>query len=156
MANIPTLLEWMGGAEALQALIARFYEKVPKDEVLAPVFAQMPKEHFEHVAAFIGEVMGGAHQYSEQHGGHAHMVTRHLGRHITDEQRKRWLTLLLETADEMNVPADAEFRSALVAYLEWGSRLAVSNSALPAETKIGESPMPQWGWGVPGGPYVPE
>ncbi len=156
MANIPTLLEWMGGAEALQALIARFYEKVPKDEVLAPVFAQMPKEHFEHVAAFIGEVMGGPSEYSQKYGGHAHMVTRHLGRHITDEQRKRWLTLLLETADEMNVPADAEFRSALVAYLEWGSRLAVSNSALPAETKIDESPMPKWGWGVPGGPYVPE
>ena len=154
--KVPTLLEWMGGAGALEALIARFYEKVPQDEVLAPVFAQMPKEHFHHVAVFIAEVMGGTAEYSGQLGGHAHMVSRHLGRHITEHQRKRWVEVLLETADELDVPADAEFRSALVAYLEWGSRLAVSNSALPAETKIGESPMPKWGWGVPGGPYVPE
>lgn len=154
--KIPTLLEWMGGAEALDALIARFYEKVPQDAVLAPVFARMPKEHFHHVAAFIAEVMGGTAEYSEQFGGHAHMVQQHLGRHITETQRKRWVDLLLETADEMKVPPDAEFRSALVAYLEWGSRLAVSNSALPADTKIGESAMPKWGWGVPGGPYVPE
>ena len=71
-------------------------------------------------------------------------------------QRKRWLQLLLETADELHLPSDPEFRSALVAYLEWGSRLAVINSALPADTPVQNSPMPAWNWGVPGGPYQPE
>lgn len=153
--TVPTLYEWMGGGEALRTLIERFYEKVPADPLLAPLFAHMPAEHFQHVAAFIGEVLGGPPAYSRNHGGHAAMIRRHLGRGITDEQRKRWVALLLDTADEQGLPADPEFRSALVAYLEWGSRLAVINSSLAADTAISEAPMPGWNWGVPGGPYIP-
>jgi hemoglobin len=55
------------------------------------------------------------------------MLQHHFGRNISEEQRRRWVTLLLDTADEVGLPADPEFRSALVAYLEWGSRLAVIN-----------------------------
>jgi hemoglobin len=152
---IPTLHAWLGGTETLEGLIARFYEKVPADPLLQPLFASMPKEHFQHVAQFIGEVFGGPAIYSAEHGGHAAMIRHHLGKQITEPQRQRWLALLLETADEMGLPADPEFRSALVAYLEWGSRLAVINSALAAETVVDEAPMPVWGWGVPGGPYQP-
>jgi hemoglobin len=65
---------------------------------------------------------------------------------------KAWLALLLDTADEVGLPSDPEFRSALVAYLEWGSRLAVINSQPGAEADA-DLPMPRWGWGVPGGPY---
>ena len=154
--SVPTLYEWLGGAEPLRALIARFYQKVPTDPLLAPLFAQMPPEHFQHVADFIGEVLGGPANYTAHHGGHANMIRHHLGKGITDEQRKRWLQLLLETADEQGLPSDPEFRSALVAYLEWGSRLAVINSALPADTPVAEAPMPAWNWGVPGGPYQPD
>jgi hemoglobin len=55
----------------------------------------------------------------------------------------------------MGMPDDPEFRSALVGYLEWGSRIAVINSAV-VENPIGPSaPMPQWGWGEVKGPYIP-
>lgn len=155
-SEVPTLYEWLGGGDALSGLIARFYEKVPLDSLLAPLFASMPKEHFEHVAQFIGEVFGGPEDYSKLHGGHAAMIRHHLGKGITEQQRQRWVALLLETADEMKLPGDPEFRSALVAYLEWGSRLAVINSALAAETVVSEMAMPSWNWGVPGGPYLPE
>jgi hypothetical protein len=96
----------------------------------------MPKEHFQHVATFIAEVFGGPADYSANHGGHAAMIRKHLGRGITEPQRRRWVSLLLETADELSLPTDPEFRSALVAYLEWGSRLAVINSTLHADTPI--------------------
>jgi hemoglobin len=49
-------------------------------------------------------------------------------------------------------PDDPEFRSALVGYLEWGSRLAVINSQAGAKVEEG-SPMPKWGWGEVKGPY---
>ncbi|HEY4379076.1 MAG TPA: group II truncated hemoglobin [Acidobacteriaceae bacterium] len=153
--KVPTLYEWLGGGEVLDRLIARFYEKVPADPLLAPVFASMPKEHFQHVATFLAEVLGGPGEYSARLGGHPAMVRHHLGRGITEPQRHRWVALLLETADELNLPADPEFRSALVAYLEWGSRLAVINSALPPDTALEPTPMPAWDWGVPGGPYQP-
>ena len=35
---------------------------------------------------------------------HSTMVAKGLGRHLTNQQRKRWMPLLPETADELNLP----------------------------------------------------
>jgi hemoglobin len=142
----PTLYEWLGGIDALNRLTTRFYENVKADALLAPVFAHMSADHPAHVAAFLAEVLGGPTAYSEKHGGHAHMIQQHLNRHLTQEKRQRWVTLLLATADELAMPDDPEFRSALVSYLEWGSRLAVINSQPGATVEL-HAPMPKWGMG---------
>ena len=153
----PTLYEWMGGESALAALCERFYDKVLSDDLLLPLFERMAAEHPRHVKMFLAEVLGGPKTYSEELGGHATMVRHHLGKAVTEQQRQRWMQLLLATADELELPSDPEFRSALVAYLEWGSRLAVINSALPETTGLDpHAAMPEWGWGVPGGPYLPD
>ncbi|MES2951695.1 MAG: group II truncated hemoglobin [Pseudomonadota bacterium] len=151
--TIPSLYEWLGGIDALNRLTTRFYEHVRNDAALAVVFAHMGGEHPAHVAAFLAEVLGGPTTYSERHGGHPHMIRQHLNRHLSQEQRRRWVALLLETADELGMPDDPEFRSALVAYLEWGSRLAVINSQ-PGVQAEENAPMPQWGWGEVKGPYT--
>ena len=151
----PTLYERIGGKPALEKLFRVFYERVPSDPLLGPVFAQMSSHHVEHVAAFVGEVFGGPKAYSSEHGGHPKMVAHHVGRALTEEQRQRWMQLLLKCADEIGAPSDPEFRSALVSYLEWGTRLAVINSQPGADTS-GESPMPKWGWGEVKGPYIKE
>ncbi len=96
----PTLYEWMGGLPAIKRLLETFYGRVPSNPTLAPVFAEISPAHAEHVALFIAEVFGGPKQYSTEHGGHPHMIGRHLGRALTETQRKRWLGLLLECADE--------------------------------------------------------
>jgi hemoglobin len=153
--STPTLFEWAGGQEALERLTTRFYQRVATDELIGPIFAHMDAHHPRFVAQFIAEVFGGPTAYSQQRGGHAHMIQRHLGRHLTEPQRRRWFDLLLTTADEVGLPTDPEFRSALVGYLEWGSRLAVINSQ---ENEGGDpsSKMPRWGWGEVGGPYMPK
>ena len=145
---MPTLYEWLGGAPALEKLFTRFYEKVPDDPLLAPVFAHMDPGHAQHVAAWVGEVFGGPKAYSGARGGHAHMISRHLGRGITEEQRRRWVNLLTDTADEVGLPADPEFRASFVGYLEWGSRLAVIFSAPGADAPAPEE-MPTWDWAKP-------
>ena len=155
--QIPSLYEWLGGAEVLNALMVKFYERVSGDELLRPLFGDMPADHPRHVADFVGEVLGGSPAYTVSRGGHATMLAHHFGKNISEAQRRRWVNLLLGSADEIGLPGDPEFRSALVAYLEWGSRLAVMNSKLPAETVADPAkPMPHWSWGVPGGPYEPE
>jgi hemoglobin len=151
---VPTLLEWMGGTEALERLIAEFYRRVPSDPLIGPLFAQMSPHHVKHVTAFIAEVFGGPKTYSESLGGHPNMIRHHVGRMLTEAQRKRWMTMLLECADDLGVASDPEFRSALVGYLEWGTRLAVLNSQ-PGVDVVTEAPMPLWGWGETKGPYVP-
>lgn len=154
-SGVPSLNEWLGGAEVLQKLTAKFYERVLADDLLRPLFAEMPADHPRKVADFIGEVMGGPKDYTVTRGGHHTMLAQHFGRNISEQQRRRWVNLLLDTADEVGMPADPEFRSAFVAYLEWGSRLAVINSKLsPGTATDPATPMPQWDWGVPGGPYI--
>lgn len=151
----PTLYEWSGGNEKLEKLTKLFYEKVLKDDLLYPVFKDMSPEHSKHVAHFIGEVFGGPKQYTEGDGGsHHNMVQHHIGKMLDEPKRKRWMELLLQSADEIGLADDPEFRSALVGYLEWGSRIAVINSVVmenPIDTK---EPMPKWGWGQVGGPYI--
>lgn len=157
MKTIPTLYEWAGGNEALETLTKVFYDKVFQDELLYPVFKNMAGDHSRHVAHFIGEVFRGPTLYTESDGGsHAGMVAHHVGKRLTEAQRQRWMQLLLQSADEVGLADDPEFRSAFVGYLEWGSRLAVVNSNA-TENPIQEGePMPKWGWGETGGPYQPE
>jgi len=149
----PSLYDWAGGMPALDKLTQVFYGKVQDDALLQPVFARMGADHPRHVALFLAEVFGGPCTYSNEQGGHAEMIRHHLQRHLQEPQRRRWVQLLLDAADETGLPDDPEFRSALVAYIEWGSRLAVINSQQGASVTE-EQPMPRWGWGEAKGPYV--
>lgn len=144
MESTPTLYEWAGGAVALEQWFSEFYARVAHDALLAPVFAHMGPQHAQHVAAFVGEVLGGPKIYSETHGGHAAMIRKHLHRNLDNKLRTRWMALLLECADAVGLPDDPEFRAAIVSYLEWGSRLAVINSQSGAQA-VEEAPMPTWG-----------
>ena len=74
------------------------------------------------------------------------MLSHHIGLAITEQQRARWAQLIAESADEAGLPDDSEFRSAFVAYLEWGTRLAQHNSQPGAEV-VERAPVPRWGWG---------
>jgi hemoglobin len=153
-ASVPSLFEWAGGMPVFETLFDKFYDKVLADPILEPVFKLMSPQHRLHVAHFVAEVLGGPKLYSESEGSHFLMIQKHLSKHLTQEHRKRWMELLLETADKLDLPADPEFRSAFMAYLEWGTRIAVINSNLDEVTESPDIPMPAWGWGVPGGPYL--
>jgi len=155
MRTIPTLYEWAGGMPVFESLMMRFYDKVLSDTLLEPVFKHMSAEHQLHVAHFIAEVFGGPAFYSTSEGSHFKMIQHHIGKHLTEAQRKQWIHLLIESADELHLPNDPEFRSAFMAYIEWGTRLALINSNLEKVTGGENEPMPKWGWGVPGGPYIP-
>ena len=153
---IPTLAAWAGGLERFEDLTRAFYDKVPHDPILGPVFAGMSADHARLVARFVTEVFGGPALYTGEEGGsHAHMVGRHFGHHLTETQRRRWIELMADTLDEVGIAADPEFRAALMGYLEWGTRLAVLDSQDGVVPPPADTPMPKWDWGPPGGPYIP-
>ncbi|MBA3945218.1 MAG: hypothetical protein H0X37_11720 [Herpetosiphonaceae bacterium] len=142
----PTVAEWAGGLAALTRLTHLFYEKyVSQDPLIGPLFAHMSPDHPERVAAWLAEVFGGPTNYSEKYGGYSHMVSQHVGKRITEAQRARWVSLMCQSADEVGLPADAEFRAAFVSYIEWGSRLAFENSHADAHPPE-HMPMPHWWW----------
>ena len=113
----------------------------------------MSEEHRDHVTAWWCEVFGGPARYTDEIGGYEHMLAKHRGLGITAAQRLRFATLMSLAADDANLPDDPEFRSAFVAYVEWGTRLALHNSQEGAGI-VAHAPVPRWGWGE-APPYQP-
>lgn len=153
--SIPTLFEWAGDMATFEKLFTMFYQKVLADDLLGEVFRTMSPQHVSHVAHFVAEVFGGDKLYTQKDGGsHAQMIGKHIGKMLDEPKRKRWIQLLIQTADEIGLKDDPEFRSAFVGYIEWGTRLAVINSHLKDNPMDHAAPMPKWGWGETGGPYT--
>jgi hemoglobin len=154
MAPEPTLFEWAGGRDAFDRLINAFYDRVEQDELLCPFFpGGVHEDHRRNVAAWWSEVFGGPPMYSQELGGYERMLEKHRQLGITDDQRFRFAALMSHAADDAGMPNDPEFRSALVAYLEWGTRIALGNSQAGAPV-IEHAPVPRWGWGE-APPYQP-
>ena len=131
-----------------------FYDRVEADELLSPFFpGGVSEEHRDHVSAWWSEVFGGPSRYTEELGGYEQMSRPHPDLGITPEQRFRFASLLSRAADDAGLPDDPEFRSAFVAYVEWGTRIAMHNSKPGAEVPP-HAPVPRWGWGV-APPYQP-
>jgi hemoglobin len=150
----PTIYEWAGGREAFERWLNTFYDLIEDDDLIAPLFGgTVSAEHRANVTTWWCEVMGGPAEYTSDHGGYPHMVHKHEGLAITAEQRLRFVTLLSRAADEADLPADPEFRAAIMGYAEWGTRIAVHNSQPGADVPH-HAPVPRWGWGV-APPYQP-
>ena len=147
MNATPTLYEWAGGQAVIRRLMDCFYDRVERDQLLSPYFpGGVSEEHRAHVSTWWSEVLGGPAGYTEDLGGYENMLAHHRGLAIAPEERHRFVSLLSLAADDAGLPDDPEFRSALVAYAEWGSRLAMHNSQ-PGAKVFEHAPVPRWGWG---------
>jgi len=153
--QIPTLYEWAGGSDAFERLVKTFYELTLQDDLLKAFFEKMPDSHKHNVALWLIEVFGGPKEYSKVYGemnGHAHMIRQHLDLNFTEEARVRWIQLMQKAADIEKLPSDPEFRSAFIAYFEWGTRMnQVFLDGVPVPEK---TLVPTWGWGERK-PYIP-
>lgn len=150
----PSLYDWAGGADALRRMIDAFYDRVERSELFDSLFpGGVTVEHRENVTAWWAEVFGGPARYTDDLGGYENMLNRHRNLQITAEQRAAFVSVMSLAADDAELPSDPEFRSALLAYLEWGTRLALENSASDAAV-VEHGPVPRWGWGE-APPYQP-
>jgi hemoglobin len=146
--DLPTLYEWAGGDQPIRSLIDAFYDRVESDELLSQFFpGGVSEAHRAHVAAWWAEVLGGPTTYTDHHGGYETMLHHHVGLAITPEQRHRFASTMSLAADDAGLPADPEFRAAIIGYLEWGTRIAMANSQ-PGANLVEHAPTPRWGWGV--------
>jgi hemoglobin len=142
-----TLYEWAGGHDGFARLMNAFYDRVEADDLISPLFpGGVSEEHRRNVTKWWCEVFGGPPAYTEDLGGYDRMVGKHRDLAITPEQRFRFVSLLSLAADDAGLPDDPEFRSAFLAYAEWGTRIAFHNSQPGAEVAQ-HAPVPRWGWG---------
>ena len=113
----------------------------------------MGPQHRQHVADWLGEVFGGPPVYTDTHGGYPAML-----RPPPRPPDHRGAAGAVGGPGRLQrrpgrAAVDPEFRSAFVAYVEWGTRLALANSAEGAAPPPA-APVPRWGWGE-APPYLP-
>src|ERR671932_403056 len=121
----PTLYEFAGGREALRSLADAQYRRCLTDPVLVEIFGSQGRpEHVDHLADWLSEVLGGPKLYTERHGGHGALLRHHANLGIDERQRRRFVEVFVEAADEVGLPDDPVFRTRRREYLDWGSKIA--------------------------------
>jgi hemoglobin len=143
---MPSLYEFAGGEDALHRLEDAFYGSVLRDPLLQPLFGAGKPEHVDHLTAFTAESFGGPDRFTRELG-FAHLITVHRRLQITEEQRRKFVQLYMAALDASDLPDDEEFREAILAHVEFGSKVAMQNSH--AETDDQLHPLrevPRWTW----------
>lgn len=141
-----TMLEHLGGRERLRAFVEHFHHAALADDLLGEMFARGAATHSAHLLAFFEEVMGGRKVYTQRHNGVEGLFDAHAGLAITDAQRRRFVTLMVEAADAAGLPNDERFRSALAARIEAGSMFSMTLSQPGAERLWPWPPVGTYDW----------
>jgi hemoglobin len=143
---MPTLYEAAGGEEGIHRLEDIFYASVLADPLLQPLFGAGQAKHVEHLTWFTAESFGGPGRFSEELG-FRHLIDVHRGLRITEEQRQRFVDLYADALDASGLPADEEFRAAVLEHVEFGTRVAMQNSNATIEAELHPlREVPRWTW----------
>src|SRR5262245_15915274 len=110
------------GIASLDHFTDYVYDAVELNPDLASMFATVPGDRRRHLADFLAETLRPPEEFGLVSSTHTHVLTRHIGRYFTLQQRRSWMDLILHAARVMGLPDDRRFTLAIVEYLEWGSR----------------------------------
>ena len=103
------------GEEGFQRLVSAFYQQVPHDDILGPMY---PKDDMhgaeERLRDFLIFRFGGPQRYIEQRG-HPRLRMRHAPFAVNQSARDRWVQLMDRAFSEAKLPAEAE--ATLAAFL---------------------------------------
>lgn len=133
-----TMLEHLGGLDKLRELIDHFHHAVLADDLLGEMFANGKRAHAAHLLVFLEEVMGGRPRYTALHKGVEGLFDAHANLCISEPQRRRFVALMMASADAVGLPEDERFRSALHRRIDDGSRFSMMFS------QPGVQPLSPW------------
>ncbi|MGQ4806736.1 hypothetical protein NKDENANG_00071 [Candidatus Entotheonellaceae bacterium PAL068K] len=93
------------GEEGIARLIAAFYQQVPEDDVLAPMYPQDDlQESQRRLREFLIFRFGGPPRYIEERG-HPRLRMRHAPFRLDQRARDRWVTLMDNALEQIAFPA---------------------------------------------------
>ena len=96
------------GEEGFVRLVAAFYQQVPHDDILGPMYPEHERAAAEvRLRDFLIYRFGGPQRYIEQRG-HPRLRARHLPFRIDQAARDRWMQLMNKAFAEADLPAAAE------------------------------------------------
>ena len=122
-------LDDLGGEPAIEALVARFYERLESDPRLRPMYPQDLEPSRRHLTLFLIQYWGGPDTYSRLRG-HPRLRLRHQPFDIGPVERDAWLTHMRAALDALDI--DAAAKRKLWGYLEMAARSLVNRPVASA------------------------
>ncbi|OLS20928.1 MAG: Group 2 truncated hemoglobin GlbO [Candidatus Heimdallarchaeota archaeon LC_3] len=107
----------VGGSEFFRSLVDIFYNKIENDLILRPIFPESLEAGRKWQYLFLQQFFGGPREY-EQIRGHPRLRKRHLPFPIGIKERNQWVTLILESIEELGITKDHELRFTFEEYFE--------------------------------------
>jgi hemoglobin len=117
----------VGGAETFNAIVSRFYEQVPEDEILRELYPldDLPGAE-DRLRMFLEQYWGGPRTYSDQRG-HPRLRMRHVPFRISEIERDAWLRCMRTAVASIDAHTlDDQHRSELLDYLEMAANSLVN------------------------------
>ena len=95
------------GEDGIRRMVAGFYRRVRKDDLIGPMYPDDDWEGSEErLAEFVLFRLGASQKYIEMRG-HPRLKARHMPFRIGVAERDRWLELMSAAIDEAALPVDA-------------------------------------------------
>ena len=95
------------GDDGFRRLVARFYQQIPDDDILGPMY---PAEDLagaeDRLRGFLIFRFGGPQTYIEERG-HPRLRMRHAPFEVNPEARDRWMQLMSKALADARLPQDA-------------------------------------------------
>jgi hemoglobin len=115
-----TFYDEVGGAPTFTKLVARFYDGVRRDPVLAPLYPQDDWVGAElRLRTFLEQYWGGPTTYS-QYRGHPRLRMRHAPFAIGPAERDAWLQHMRDAVDCLDLTPEQD--ATLWGYMEMAAR----------------------------------
>ncbi|WP_300678371.1 globin [Nocardioides sp.] len=111
MSEGQNFFEEIGGEATIEKIVAKFYEGVAHDPILAPMYPTHDMVGAERrLSLFLTQYWGGPTTYSEERG-HPRLRMRHAPYAVTPAARDAWLTHFRAGLDavELTPEQDAQF-----------------------------------------------
>jgi hemoglobin len=143
----PSLYDVAGGEPAFRALATAHHARCLADPELNHPFSHPdgnPK-HVERLAAYWAEVLGGPPTFSTTCSDQAAVLQMHVGNGDMSDLGRRFVDCFVAAMEDAGLSADAEFRAAMRAYLEW----AVADVLLYGDEDAAvpkAAALPRWSW----------
>lgn len=97
----------VGGLPAFEALVASFYARVERDELLRPMYPEDLEPGKRHLTLFLAQYWGGGNLYGDERG-HPRLRMRHAPFPITPEAALHWAENMAAAIGEQDFPPEVD------------------------------------------------
>ncbi|TIC80787.1 oxidoreductase [Nocardioides sp. GY 10127] len=155
----PTLLEALGGEDAVLALARAWHARVLADPVVSHAFSHgFHPDHEARLAAYLVEAMGGPPAWTggsgrPRLGTESQVVRDHSGNGAHTVMDDRAIDCWEAALVDVGVPPDgptARLNAALAGWFVWGTRVQMARFHADAADVPEGLVLPRWSWEPPG------